>query len=222
MCVPHAHSFFLPVFLPDLLYALGMARQSDRTRKAKKPKPRRADEATLTKAALGYLQRYASSRLNLRRVLMRRLERAARAYGTDKTDGIALIDTILDRCESAGLIDDTRYAHRTAEMFLARGESLRAIRSRLGQKGVAAALIEEAVNALERTTPRPDLAAAIALVRRRRLGPYRPRASREKYYQKDLGVLARAGFSFDLARRVIEADDEEALSRWLDEATTLF
>jgi regulatory protein len=176
----------------------------------------------LTKAALGYLQRHASSRLNLRRVLMRRLERAARAYGTDKTAGIALIDTILDRCESAGLIDDARYAHRTADMLLARGESLRAIRGRLGQKGVAPALIDEALNALEQTTPRPDLAAAIALVRRRRLGPYRPRAGREKYYQKDLGVLARAGFSFDLARRVIEADDAEALSRWLDEATSLF
>ncbi|MEQ8193133.1 MAG: RecX family transcriptional regulator, partial [Rhodospirillales bacterium] len=188
-----------------------MAKNREQPRKPKKSKPRRADEATLMKAALAYLERYGTSRDNLRRVLMQRLERAARAYGTDRQAGTEIIESILDRCEAAGVLDDERYARRSAETYLASGESLRAIRSRLARKGVALGLIEDAVNALRSATPQPDVAAAIRLARRRRLGPYRPPANREKYRDKDLGVLARAGFSFGLARKIVEAEDEETL-----------
>ncbi len=184
--------------------------------KSKNSKPRRADETTLTKAALGYLQRYATSKQNLRRVLYQRVERAVQAYGTDRREGRALVDQILDRCEANGLIDDGRYAAAAVEAWHGRGESLRSIRARLAQKGVASPIIEEVLAAFAEDHADPDLAAAMALARRRRLGPYRPEERREQFYEKDLGVLARAGFHFAMARRILDAEDVEALEALLE------
>ena len=47
--------------------------------------------------------------------------------------------------------------------------------------------------------------AAHALARRRKLGPYRP-GERSAYREKDLAALARAGFSFGIAREVIDGE----------------
>jgi len=47
-------------------------------------------------------------------------------------------------------------------------------------------------------------------VRRRKLGPYRAPEAREARYQKDLGALGRAGFSFDLAKRALASTEDDA------------
>ena len=55
-----------------------------------------------------------------------------------------------------------------------------------------------------------ELEAARALARRRRLGPWRGPAERAARREKDLAALARAGFGLDLARQVIDADEDGA------------
>jgi regulatory protein len=57
----------------------------------------------------------------------------------------------------------------------------------------------------------PDLAAALTFARRRRLGPYRSAANRVEHRERDLAALGRQGFPYEVARRVIEADDAAAL-----------
>jgi regulatory protein len=52
-----------------------------------------------------------------------------------------------------------------------------------------------------------EAAAARALARRRRLGPYRP-GERAPYRDKDLAALARAGFRYDVARAVVDGERE--------------
>jgi len=37
----------------------------------------------------------------------------------------------------------------------------------------------------------------------------RPEANRELFYKKDMGILARGGFSFDLSKRVLNLDTVE-------------
>jgi len=44
------------------------------------------------------------------------------------------------------------------------------------------------------------------LCKRRRIGPLRPQSNRELFYKKDMGILARGGFSFDLSKRVLNLD----------------
>jgi regulatory protein len=77
-------------------------------------------------------------------------------------------------------------------------------------KGIVAAQVERALASVDGTEG-SEIAAAAALARRRRLGPYRTGATRHSHRQKDLATLARAGFSLDLARRVLAAADPDAL-----------
>ena len=173
--------------------------------------PRPATPKRLENAALFYLQRYATSTENLRRLLMRRVMRSAQAHGTDPAEGAAAVEDLLRRLCASGLLDDRAYAEARARSLHRRGASQRLIRARLGEKGVDAELADAALAALEEAAADPDLAAGLALARRRRLGPFRPAAQRRDRRDRDLAALARAGFSYDVARQVVDADSAEAL-----------
>ena len=55
------------------------------------------------------------------------------------------------------------------------------------------------------------------IVSTRSISPGRISDQRDDYFKKDLGVLARAGFSYHLARRVLEVEDEDALQHLLED-----
>jgi regulatory protein len=182
-------------------------------RERKRKAPRKATPKSLENAALHYLGRFASSAANLRAVLLRRVERSARAHGTDRDEGAAAVDAIVARFETSGLLNDRAYAEARAGTLHRRGASARKIRAALMQKGVAQDDIETALDTLRDETADPELAAALTLARRRKLGPFRPEAARAERREKDLAALARAGFGYDVARRVIEAADIDELER---------
>ena len=188
----------------------GGAARSAQGRGARRRGPRRATQKHLENAALHYLERFASSAAHLRRVLMRRVERSARVHGTDRAEGAALVEALVARFERAGLVDDRVYAEGRAAALFRRGTAPRAIRAALRAKGVAGETIEAALGTLE-AGPDAELAAATALARRRRLGPYRPAQARAARRDKDLAALARAGFGYDVARRVVDAGDPAEL-----------
>jgi regulatory protein len=164
----------------------------------------------LERWALHYLGRYASSAENLRRVLTRRVHRRSPEAGAAAA---ALIDALVARYREAGLLDDMAYAAARVASLHRRGESVRAMRARLAAKRVSAADIADAVSDLRATAPDPDLAAACAFARRRRLGPFR-RAAADR--ARELGAFARAGFSRRIAEAVLACADVaavEALAR---------
>ncbi len=173
--------------------------------------PRKATPQSLENAALYYLGRFASSSENLRRVLMRRVDRSARLHDTDRDEGRAAVDAIVARFQTSGLVDDRAYAEGRVVALHRRGVPARGIRGRLMEKGVAAHHIEAALVGLAETGENTDLAAAVNLARRRRLGPYRPSSARADKREKDLAALARAGFSYDIARRIVEAETTDEL-----------
>jgi regulatory protein len=188
------------------------ARRGDR----RTPKPVTAER--LHKAALRYLERYASSAENLRRVLRRRVERSARLHGTDRSEAEGWIDDIVARLAAADLLDDRAYAENRAFSLHRRGTSQRRIAAMLRQKGVGDDEIGAALRSLAAAAPVPDLAAAVRLARRRRLGPWRDAADRAERRERDLAALARAGFAFDLARRVVDAETTNSLDNAVGEA----
>ena len=181
-------------------------------RRPPRPGPKPATAKHLENAALYYLERFASSSGNLRRVLMRRVARSAEAHGTNAREGGRLVDDLVARYLRAGLLDDRAYAAQQAASLRRRGGSRHAIRGKLALKRVERALVDETLDALDEGSGQGELSAACALVRRRRLGPLRPETARALHRQKDLAVLARAGFSLALARRVLGARDAEDLA----------
>lgn len=173
--------------------------------------PKLATARYLENAALHYLERFATSSANLKRVLMRKVARSAHAHGSDPAEGEQLVEQLIARYLQAGLLDDATYAAQKASSLRRRGTSRYGIRGKLAIKGVDGDLIDATLERLDEETGAGDLIAACALVRRRRLGPYRPEEARAVHRQKDLATLARAGFGLDVARRVLAATTTQAL-----------
>jgi regulatory protein len=180
-------------------------------RKTERRPPKKVTARHLENVALWYLQRFAASADSLRRVLMRRVEKSARAHDTDRAEGAAFVENIIERFRASSLLDDRVYAEGRTLSLHRRGVSTQGIRARLAAKGVGAEDIDAALAMLRDEKHDPDFAAAIAYARRRRIGPWRIRDDREERRERDLAALARQGFGYDIARRVIDASDPEDL-----------
>ena len=185
-----------------------MPEKNDKPRTRRKP--RKITPDSLGRIALHYLERYATSSENLRRVLIRRIRRSAEAHGTDPDEQIPHVDALIVRYQQAGLLDDQAYARMRAESLHRRGSSGRMIRMKLAAKGVASDAIDDALASLTEFVANADLSGACNYARRRRIGPWRHR-DRADYRDRDLASLARQGFSYDIARKVIEAENAEML-----------
>nr|WP_294544684.1 RecX family transcriptional regulator [uncultured Rhodopila sp.] len=167
-------------------------------------------EAALHEAALAHLSRYAASRAGLTRVLDRRCERWTRQVATEEAAAARpalrqVVRDVVARLVAAGAVNDAAFAASRVNSLARTGRSRRAIAAHLAARGVAgddarAALLDD---------PDAELAAALALARRRRLGPFRaPDAAADP--KRELGVLARAGFSQDIAARALDTDADTA------------
>jgi len=134
---------------------------------------------------------------------------AVRTKGLLPPEGLcAMIDEVVESLVRDGLVDDRRLADSKARTMRAGGKSAIAVRTKLRQKGVESSVVDAVFRAErerggeERSSTDIELEAARALVRRKKLGPMHDDRSPERR-QKDLGVIARAGFSFDIARRAL-------------------
>jgi len=168
-----------------------------------KPRYKLPSEERLTRSALHYLERYASSTANLRKVLERKVLKACMAHDRDPAEFAPLIDTVVEKCGASGLLDDLAYAEMKTAGLRRRGGSKRKIEAQLSAKGVDRAIIESVLN----NDAHEDLDAAFVYARRRRLGPYRKTDDRTDRREKDMAALCRAGFSFEIARRVVDATE---------------
>lgn len=139
---------------------------------------------------------------------MRRVERSARAHGTDRDEGAEAIDDIIKRFQEWGYLNDRAYAEMRAGSLFRRGTSRRAISYNLMMKGVPEEAIEAALESVAEEEPDPDRRAAIAYASRRRIGPWR-QENRDKFRDRDLAALGRQGFAYDIARWIVDADTPE-------------
>jgi regulatory protein len=166
----------------------------------------------LENIAAYYIDRYASSAGRLREVLLRRVRKARHADAPVVDDVGAVIDGIVAKYVKAGILDDRRFAEHKADTLSRRGTSQRRIREKLAMARVGRDDVDHALTRLrEETDGDSEFAAAVALARRRRLGPFADPAIRRERRDKHLAAMGRAGFALGLARRVIDAKDEDAL-----------
>ncbi|HYE00349.1 MAG TPA: RecX family transcriptional regulator [Alphaproteobacteria bacterium] len=192
----------------------GAAADRQTARDARQRPARRITPQYLENSALHYLQRFSSSAEGVRQVLRRKLRHGD--LDEDQTaEAERWIDAVVEKLTGLGLISDSGFAAARAASLHRRGTAVRGIRARLAAKGVDADTIAEAVDDLAdrsgaETTRDLDLAAAVALARRRRLGPYRTQR-RQEMRERDIAALCRGGFGLDLARQVVDAEDAEAL-----------
>lgn len=155
------------------------------------------------KAALHYLDRYGSSRETLKRVLERKVMRAARELDLDPAGFSDMIEAVVARCAASGLVDDRRFAEARIASERRKGRSARRIGAVLAAKGIEQELAEQLIAQEESD----DLAAACIAARKRRFGPWRRGEADPDRLRKEMAALCRQGFSLAVARKVVEAGD---------------
>ena len=164
-------------------------------------------------SALHYLGRYTATTEQFRRVMTRRIDRSLAHHGGDRAEALEALDRLVEQLCSEGYLDDVRYALARGEELHRRGSSHRAIRSKLGAKGLSGDLIDQALDRLAEDDEDPELSAAVAYARRRRIGPFRPGPPPDfAQRRREFSALARAGFPLGLARRVVDASTPDELT----------
>lgn len=161
-------------------------------------------------AALLYLGRYEASTHKVRNLLRRRITRWARRDDVEPDPAAGeVIEAVIAKLQQSGLLDDGRYAETKALSLARGGRSRRAIRAYLTQSGITPDLTQSLLEKMEdEAVPGcdPDLAAALILARKKRWGRFRAAPMRAEKRDRDLAALGRAGFSWEVARRVVDEE----------------
>ena len=158
--------------------------------------------------ALTYLEKYSPSKQQLKIYLLKKY--LTKIKGTkSKKEVSGLIDEILNNLEKNRIINDQLYSDSKARMFLRRGYSLNKINQSLRNKGIDNSFIKETIEKIKEDKIEPDFVSALKLCKRRRIGAVRPESNRELFYKKDMGILARNGFTFEMSKRILDLPLEE-------------
>ena len=158
--------------------------------------------------AYSYLEKYSPSKQQLKVYLLKRY--LTKIKGTKSKQEVTLIiDEIIENLEKNRILNDELYSDSKARMFLRRGYSLNKINQSLRNKGIESKYIKQSIDKIKEDEIEPDFVSALKLCKRRRIGPLRPEANRELFYKKDMGILARGGFSFELSKRVLDLETAE-------------
>ena len=169
-----------------------------------KRQPKPLDARRLNDLALHYVARFATSAAKLEDYLRRKV----RERGWEG-DGEPALAALIERFVVAGYIDDVAYARAKSGALLRRGYGDR----RIGQALSAAGIAEE-TRAEVRASEAAQRRAALALATKRRFGPFGQAALDRPAREKQIAAMLRAGHSFDTARALVSAPDEQAAQDW--------
>tara|TARA_Y100001958_G_C21217753_1_gene543135 strand:+ start:804 stop:1364 length:561 start_codon:yes stop_codon:yes gene_type:complete len=158
--------------------------------------------------AYSYLEKYSPSKQQLKVYLLKKYLLKIKGSKTKK-EVTSIIDEIILNLEKNKILNDGVYSDSKARMFLRRGYSLNKINHSLRSKGIEDKYIKQSIEKIKENQIEPDFVSALKLCKRRRIGPLRPESNRELFYKKDMGILARGGFSFDMSKRVLDLESEE-------------
>ena len=175
---------------------------------ARKRTAKPLDEARLRDLALAYVARFSTSSAKLATYLARKL----RERGWEG-EGEADIAALCARYVELGYVDDAAYAKMRAGGLLARGYGPRRIAQSLHADG-----IDETLRASLAPGEWDRRAAAQAMARKRRFGPYFAGELQPEKREKQIAAMLRAGHGFDHVRTVLHATNEDTLDQWVMEA----
>ncbi len=186
----------------------------DKKPEKQKKQPRKITQQYLENAALYYLQRHATSVSNFRLVMKRKIDRSCRFFQSDPAPFYEMVENLAERYIRAGILNDQQFAEAKTSTLRRQGRSRQAITAKLRVKGLSVEEIEQALQKADTEHESysdidAEMAAALKLAKRKKLGPYRIATDIDiKERQKEMAVMARAGFSFDIARRVLDYTED--------------
>ena len=162
----------------------------------------------IRKFSYSYLEKYSPSKQQLRIYLFKKfLKKNKKIY--NKKELFNLIDTVVTTLVEEKLLNDKYYSDSKSKELLRRGYSLNKIRYSLISKGIDQEYIKSSISKIKENESDPDFFSAIKICKRRRIGPSREESNRSLFYKKDISILARSGFSYELSKKILEIPKEE-------------
>ena len=155
-----------------------------------------------------YLEKYSPSKQQLRIHLFKKLIKINQRKSSKK-EIFNLIDSVITSLVDQKLLSDRYYSDAKSKAFLKRGYSLNKIRYNLIKKGIDEKYIKDSISKIKENESDPDFFSAIKICKRRRIGPCREESNRTLFYKKDISILARSGFSYEISKKVLEIPKEE-------------
>ena len=176
----------------------------------KKSASRKITDTYLHNSGLYYLQRFSTSTENFRRVMTQKISRSCRAYeDQDINECLQMLDELIIKFQRSGLLDDRNYTGSAVRSLRNKGESSRSILRKMQTKGIPADMAAEALQQHDADHAlNGDLAAAARYIQRRRLGAFSSK-NKEDRKNKELSSLARAGYGYEIAQKVLQMSKDE-------------
>jgi len=162
----------------------------------------------LRNSAFNYLDKYSVSKQQLRIYLLKKFSKK-NDLKVSKDELLNLIDVVIKSLEINKLISDEYYSDSKSKVFLRRGYSLNKIRHSLAKKGIEQKYIKGTISKIEENESNTDFYSALIICNKRKIGPCRAESNREIFYKKDMGVLARSGFSYEVSKKVLSLPKSE-------------
>ena len=162
----------------------------------------------IRKFSYSYLERYSPSKQQLRTHLFKKLVKKNQKISS-KREIFNLIDSVIASLVDQKLLSDEYYSDAKSKVFLKRGYSLNKIRYSLIKKGIDEKYIKASISKIKENESEPDFFSAIKICKKRRIGPNREESNRPLFYKKDISILARSGFSYEISKKVLEIPKEE-------------
>ena len=108
-------------------------------------------------------------------------------------------------------INDNRYLQNQIRNLSNAGKSQSFILNKLKQDGFSTTIVKDLLSAFDQESESSDLTRANKWLKKHSKGQFRNKDA-TLFYQKDLAALARAGFSYDTAKKALttqtESDDD--------------
>ena len=151
----------------------------------------------LLKYAIYYLSKYSSSKKNLEFILKKKIRRLS----NEKQIRFHLyneIQIIIEKLEKLNLINDQVFVESKIQSLQYQAKSQNYIKQYLLQKGIDKQLIEEQISLFYENNKNLEKENALKFAKKRNL------INNDQDYQKKLSKLARAGFSYDIAKEILK------------------
>lgn len=174
--------------------------------------PKKISESYLHNSGLYYLERFAASKKHFIFVMTRKVKRSCLHHNEQNYDEcVSMVHDVANKFERTGLLDDTLYTNGLVASLRRKGKSRSAIVNKMRMKGIDPDNTIEALNKLDNDqhedSEEAEREAAMHLARKKRIGPFF--IGEEQNIQKSLGVFARAGFSYQISKNILDMAEED-------------
>jgi regulatory protein len=168
--------------------------------------PRKITAKYLHNAGLAYLQKFAASSKGFETVLMRKVKKSCMHHKDQDYETCAgLVRDTVKKFERSGLLNDQIFAEGMVSSLRRNGKSKKAILMKMTHKGLANDLTAQKLTEFDEREhgggAESEMTAALRFAQKKKLATKEP--------EKALAAMARAGFSYDIARKILNAELED-------------